>query len=177
MATIGVNVAVLHDGKVLLTKREDYHVWCLPGGHIDPGETFPQTAIREVREETGLEVRLDRLVGIYSRPHWGDYHIVVFAARAVGGAMRGQPGEVIAMGYFAPDALPEALLLGQRQRILDAAAGKRGICRREPYPLPFEGALPREEMYRRRDASGLAREEFYRRYVGVLEKDSSEEEV
>jgi hypothetical protein len=40
MGTIGVNVAVFRDGRILLTKREDYHVWCMPGGHIDPGKRF-----------------------------------------------------------------------------------------------------------------------------------------
>lgn len=44
IGTLGVNVAVFRAGKILLTKREDFHVWCMPGGHVDPGETFPESA-------------------------------------------------------------------------------------------------------------------------------------
>lgn len=162
MTTIGVNVAVFRDGRVLLTKREDFHVWCLPGGHIDPGETFPQAAVREVREETGLEVALSHLVGVYSRPSWGDYHILSFSAIPIGGEEIGQPGEVLAMEYFARDALPENLLLGQHRRIMDAFEGKRGVFRREEYRLP--PGIPGEgpELYALRDASGLSRLDFYR---------------
>jgi ADP-ribose pyrophosphatase YjhB (NUDIX family) len=60
MINLGVNVAVIEDGRVLLTQREDFPVWCLPGGGVDPGESLAQAAVREVREETGLEVELER---------------------------------------------------------------------------------------------------------------------
>lgn len=169
MATIGASVAIIRGGEILLTKREDFHVWCLPGGHLDPGETFPQAALREVREETGLDVTLDRLVGIYSRPRWGDHHTAVFTATPAGGEMHGQAGEVMEMAFFPPGALPAALLLGQRQRILDAAAGRSGLCRRERYPLPFGRRIPREDLYRLRDESGLDRAEFYARHFAILE--------
>ncbi len=62
---LGVTVAVIDEDRILLTKREDFEVWCLPGGGVDPGESVAQAAIREAREETGLEVQLTRLVGIY----------------------------------------------------------------------------------------------------------------
>jgi ADP-ribose pyrophosphatase YjhB (NUDIX family) len=117
MRTIGANVAVLQDGKVLLTRREDFQVWCLPGGHVEPGESLAQAAIREVLEETGLDVRLTRLVGLYSRPRWGEYHIAVFAAESVGGSLHGQAGEVIDLAYFGRNGLPETLMVGHRQRI------------------------------------------------------------
>ena len=81
MPVLAVNVAVLEAGRILLILREDFDVWCMPGGHLDPGESFAAAAVREVREETGLEVRLDRLVGAYSRPLWigGGFHVLVFA--------------------------------------------------------------------------------------------------
>ena len=72
MAGFGVNIAILKDGKILLTKREDFEVWCLPGGIVEPGESVVEAAVREAREETGLEVGLTRLVEIYSRPNWRD---------------------------------------------------------------------------------------------------------
>lgn len=61
--------AVLFDERreqVLLTRRTDNDLWCLPGGSIDPGETVSEACEREVREETGLQVKVVRLTGVYS---------------------------------------------------------------------------------------------------------------
>ncbi len=55
--------------KVLLTKRADNGLWCLPSGGVDPGECVEETVIREVREETRLTVRVLRLIGVYSDPN------------------------------------------------------------------------------------------------------------
>ena len=54
--------------KFLLTRREDNGRWCLPGGGMDPGESVAEACVREVLEETGLEVRVTKLVGIYTSP-------------------------------------------------------------------------------------------------------------
>ncbi|PJF32668.1 MAG: NUDIX hydrolase, partial [Phototrophicales bacterium] len=53
MTMIGANIAIIRDNKILLTKREDFEVWCLPGGQAEAGESLAQTALREAREETG----------------------------------------------------------------------------------------------------------------------------
>jgi len=55
--------------QVLLTRRADNGLWCLPGGMIDPGETVAEGCAREVAEETGLSVVIKRLTGIYSDPN------------------------------------------------------------------------------------------------------------
>ena len=55
--------------RVLLTRREDNGRWCLPGGGMDPGESAAEACVREVLEETGLEVRVTKLVGVYTSPH------------------------------------------------------------------------------------------------------------
>lgn len=55
-------------GRILLQRRSDSGNWALPGGTMDIGETFAQSAIREVKEETGFDVRIDRIIGIYSDP-------------------------------------------------------------------------------------------------------------
>ena len=65
MPSPGVCVVILQDQRVLLTLRQDFPVWCLPGGGIEPGETAAEAAVREVREETGLEVRLTRMIGVW----------------------------------------------------------------------------------------------------------------
>src|SRR5436190_11343490 len=55
--------------RVLMTRRADNGQWCLPGGAMEAGESLSETCIREVWEETGLVVRIMRLVGVYSTPH------------------------------------------------------------------------------------------------------------
>lgn len=55
-------------GRVLLVRRADSGNWTLPGGMQDLGESITQTAVREVREETGLDVELTGLIGIYTDP-------------------------------------------------------------------------------------------------------------
>jgi ADP-ribose pyrophosphatase YjhB (NUDIX family) len=108
MVNFEAAVAILQDHQVLLVKREDFEVWVLPGGAIDPGESVLDAAVREAREETGLVVQLTRLVGIYSRPNWAS-HIIVFAAEQTGGAARAQAGEVIDVRFFDVNALPADL--------------------------------------------------------------------
>lgn len=54
--------------KVLLTRRLDNGLWCLPGGHMEAGESVEECCVREVFEETGLQVRVKRLTGVYSNP-------------------------------------------------------------------------------------------------------------
>ena len=55
--------------EVLLTRRADNGLWCLPGGGMDPGESAEETCIRECLEETGLHVRVTKLVGVYTSPN------------------------------------------------------------------------------------------------------------
>lgn len=64
----GSAVVVDNEGRILLQRRSDSGNWALPGGAMDIGETFAQSVIREVKEETGFDVRIDRIVGIYSDP-------------------------------------------------------------------------------------------------------------
>ncbi|MBN1641535.1 MAG: NUDIX domain-containing protein [Anaerolineae bacterium] len=127
----GVSAVVLDErGHVLLTRRADNGAWCLPGGHLDYGETVEQCAVREVREETGLQVSVERLVGVYSTPWPPDpdvprprhYVVLHFACRVVGGEIR-LSEETTEVRYFAPDALPEDLFAWHRVRIADALSG------------------------------------------------------
>lgn len=61
-------IVVDSQNRILLQCRGDSGNWALPGGVMDIGETLAESAIREVREETGFNVRIDRIVGIYSDP-------------------------------------------------------------------------------------------------------------
>ena len=140
---------------------------------LDPGESFPQAAIREAREETGLDVRLTRFVGSYTRPNWSAgtlYHIHLFAAQAVGGELSTSAFETLDARYFPLAALPERLVLGHRHRIQDVANGLTGVVKTELAPWPFPG-LDRWALYRRRDKSGLSRAAFHEKYFPPLTTD------
>src|SRR5260221_13171077 len=64
-----VNVAVNNDlGELLLIRRTDNDNWALPGGGVDIGEALPQAAVRETREESGIECEITGLLGIYTDP-------------------------------------------------------------------------------------------------------------
>jgi ADP-ribose pyrophosphatase YjhB (NUDIX family) len=154
MPIFGPTVAVLRDGEILLQQREDSAVWNLPGGAVEPGESLAQAAVREVLEETGLEVRLTRLVGVYSRPRWrsGGGHDILFAAVPVGGVLRPCPQESLDARFFPPDALPEPLLVWHRRQIADALAGVGGgVCWSHGVEWPFPPDLSREQLYALRD--------------------------
>jgi ADP-ribose pyrophosphatase YjhB (NUDIX family) len=65
-----VTVVIRDDqGRVLLIHKIDNDLWALPGGGHDAGERITDTAVREVNEETGLDVEVVRLVGTYTNPH------------------------------------------------------------------------------------------------------------
>ena len=124
----GANAIVFNrEGQVLLIKRSDNGRWCLPGGHVDYGETIQQTAVREAYEETGVRVEVERLSGVYSHPYQAvegltrpsHYVIVALVCRPVGGEPRPSK-ESTDVRYFAPDQLPETLWSWHRERIADA---------------------------------------------------------
>ncbi|MFG1885992.1 NUDIX hydrolase [Micromonospora sp. NPDC049102] len=83
-------------GELLMIQRTDNNLWALPGGGHDIGESISDTVVREVREETGIEVEVIGLVGIYSNPHhvmaYDDGEVrqqfsICFTARPVGGEL------------------------------------------------------------------------------------------
>ena len=65
---VGAHAALFDgEGRILLVRRTDDDKWCLPCGWVEPNEAPEETAVRETREETGLEVRVTRLIGVYTR--------------------------------------------------------------------------------------------------------------
>ena len=95
------------DARLVLVRRAiepGYGLWVFPGGYVDRGEEITAAAIREAREEAGLEVRLDGLVNIYSYPG-RPLIIVVYAASIVGGELCTDE-ECLEAGLFTPDEIP-----------------------------------------------------------------------
>ncbi len=175
---VGVNVAIIEDGQILLTKREDFEVWCMPGGGADPGESMTETAVREVLEEIGLHVHLTHLVGVYSIPEakaWLNL-ILLFVGEVVGGELKAQKGEVLEIRYFPVDALPENMLWGHRQRVMDAVNGCGGSVVWQQN-VPFDAVENRQELYQLRDESGLSGHEFYLQHFGWNNPDGDKQEI
>jgi 8-oxo-dGTP pyrophosphatase MutT (NUDIX family) len=113
----GQALVVDEAGRVLMQQRADSGNWSLPGGVMELGETIGQAVVREVREETGLDVELTGILGIFTDPgHIIAYadgevrqeFVVTFTARVVGGRLRGSD-ESTEVRWVDPaefDALP-----------------------------------------------------------------------
>jgi len=176
MSNLAVNVAIIRDEKILLTQQDDFETWILPGGSVEDGESIAQAAIRETKEETGLDVELTRLVGIYSRQsNFLGGHIVLFTASAIGGEMKCQAGETIAVEWFSFEQIPSPLSLGHKKRIEDVIRGATGVCTKQEFHLPnFPDGMNRKELYELRDKSELSRQEFY---LHLIKDASVKEEI
>jgi 8-oxo-dGTP diphosphatase len=113
--------AIIRDdqGRVLISRRVDSGWFNLPGGGVEPHESATEGLVREVREETGLEVVAGRLVGIYSKPQKHEI-VLTFEARITGGAL--QPSDEADHHEWVPaDELEQRQILPKHlERIRDA---------------------------------------------------------
>lgn len=129
----GVSVVVLDGrGHLLLTHRVDTGEWAVPSGILEPGEQPGPAALRELREETGIEAELVRVSSVDVTPpiHYpngdvAEYLDLCFLARYVRGEARVADDENLAVAWFAPDALPQPLAATTRSRIDHALAADR----------------------------------------------------
>jgi len=126
---LGCSAAIFDEqGRVLLTKRQDNGQWCLPSGGVEPGESVAEGCEREVFEETGLKVKVNRLVGVYSHPDQltvysekDKYQIIAlhFEADVIDGEL-GLSDETSDFGYFTLDEIDGMDMLGRhKERIID----------------------------------------------------------
>ena len=131
--TVDVVIHIPGRGVVLVRRKNSPHGWALPGGFIDYGESAPDAAVREVREETGLDVRLTSLLGVYSDPGRDPrFHTlsVVYTALAERPDALGAGDDAAKAAVFTLDALPElafdhALILNDyRHRLACVAFGR-----------------------------------------------------
>lgn len=125
-----VRVMLLRDDRVLLVKHAYAPwVWTLPGGSVEKNESDEQTAVREIREETGFEItRLDGEVGLYTRTIFGmGDRVHVFFTEHFEGTMRLLPdAEILQRGSFHLNDLPETISPKTRKVIEAFVRGARG---------------------------------------------------
>jgi 8-oxo-dGTP pyrophosphatase MutT (NUDIX family) len=125
-------------GELLLQKRIDTGLWALPGGAMEIGESALETLFREVKEETGFVVKIESLVGIYSKY----FHIypngdkaqtiaIVFDCSIIENQGQGQDQgqETSVIRFFPTDNLPEIINNQHQEAILDFISGKRNVIK------------------------------------------------
>jgi 8-oxo-dGTP pyrophosphatase MutT (NUDIX family) len=125
-----VQAVVLGELGVLLALRSDLMGWELPGGNPAAGESDEAALVREVREETGLEVAVVDRVGEYVRRGFFAHCAVVFRARATGGTLA-PSAEAPAVAWFPVHALPRELFPWFRAPLEDALRGGPAAAREE----------------------------------------------
>ena len=123
------STAIIHyePNKILLIKRNTVPFkgyWALPGGRVDPGETVEQTIVREVKEETGLDVTIERKIGEYIEQGVKDgveyeYYPTCFLVKPVDGEIKKQESEIQEIKLFSLNDLPKPLAFEHDQMIKD----------------------------------------------------------
>ncbi|MEC4685050.1 MAG: NUDIX hydrolase [Nitrospirota bacterium] len=109
-----------NSGIILIRRRNPPHGWALPGGFVDYGESLEAAAVREAKEETGLDVELVRQFHAYSEPERDSrFHTItiVYIARAKGVPRAGD--DATDVGVFARDNLPEDIAFDHRDILMD----------------------------------------------------------
>jgi 8-oxo-dGTP diphosphatase len=104
---VAVASVIQRSGQVLMIRRANdpgYGLWSMPGGYVDRGEVAEEAAAREVREETGLEVEIERLIGLFSEAGQ-PVMVAAFLAREVGGVLKAGD-EALEVGFFDVQDLP-----------------------------------------------------------------------
>ena len=118
---------------ILLIKRDTVPFkgyWALPGGRAEPGETVEQAIVREVKEETGLDVAIVRKIGEYHEQgiQGGveyDYYPACFLVKVVGGEMKRQQGEIQEIQLFRVEDVPENLAFVHNDMVKDYLASRK----------------------------------------------------
>lgn len=108
------------DGKLVLGRRSinpRKGFWTFPSGYVNRGEAVDGAVVREVREETHLEVRIDRLLGLYSE-HGNPIVLAAYVVRVIGGALEAGD-ETSEVGLFLPDELPDLAFPNDHRMIHD----------------------------------------------------------
>ena len=108
--SVGVIVGNEAD-EILLVRRPESGIWLFPTGWADAGYSASEVAVKEVREETGIECEPVQLLGVVDGQRMGfsrfAMYMLLFHCRATGGALEGHPLETTGVGWYAQDSLPD----------------------------------------------------------------------
>lgn len=122
--TIGAFAIILDEqDRVLLCHRRDYDLWNLPGGGVEANEAPWECVIREVKEETGLDVQVESLAGVYSKRNETDI-VFSFICKVIGGKIS-VTDEADILKYFAVHEIPHNTSQNQVERIKDILVEKQ----------------------------------------------------
>lgn len=127
------------EGRILLQRRgdrDDADAWGFPGGAIELGESAEEAMLREVREETGLAVTVESLLGVYTN-YFDEYPngdqaqtiAIFFVCSAHGGLARVDGRETLELRFFAPSDAPPLFTQQHRDALADLIARRRGVFR------------------------------------------------
>ncbi len=135
----GVAAVILNADRtrVVLHLRDDKPLWSLPGGPPDFGESFTACTVREVKEETGLNVDIVRLIGVYSSPEFWIFSYpdgnrahafaAAFECSVVSGELAANCSDSLDAKWFDVNALPDNLMPMHPRVIADCIGNKDGI--------------------------------------------------
>jgi ADP-ribose pyrophosphatase YjhB (NUDIX family) len=143
---VGVGAVVGNEaGEILLVQRAGSGLWLYPTGWADVGYSASEVAVKEVEEETGIEVEVVRLIAVFDALRLGfgrmPFYLLLFHCRAVGGELKAHPLECADVGWFDEDALPQPIAGAERW-----AATAFAAIRGEPVDVFFDA--PRSPMWR-----------------------------
>ncbi|HDM8164618.1 TPA: NUDIX domain-containing protein [Vibrio harveyi] len=115
----GVAAVILNESNQLLLQKKSDGSWSLPAGMIEPGESPSQAVIREVREETGLAVEVERVLGVFGGEGFGfaypngdqvEYTVIMFKCQQTGQFAEGLDEETIEQAWFSRSDMPTLAL-------------------------------------------------------------------
>ena len=135
--TVGCGVLVENEkGQLLLQKRSDTGDWCVPGGALEPGETYVEAATRELSEEVGIKVKDLELFGLYSgddrESHYPNGDVVyslsvIFKTSSYEGQISNDDEEVLEHRFFDRKDIPDELFGPDARPIIDWKNGQTKV--------------------------------------------------
>lgn len=122
--------------EILLQKRGDRNEWGLPGGAMELGESIEETAKREILEETGLIVKVEHLIGVYSK-YIGEYPngdkaqsiIHCFQCKPIGGELKADGFETLDLRFFTTNQIPPLFTKSHEDALEDWLSKRKGVFR------------------------------------------------
>ncbi|OTW85492.1 NUDIX hydrolase [Bacillus toyonensis] len=124
------------EGEVLLQKRGDFNAWGFPGGAMEIGESAAETAIREIKEETGYDVEIHELIGVYTKyfqtyPNGDKAQTIVmcFSCSIVGGNKKIDGDETLDLKFFPLDKMPPLFCKQHEDCLQDLLEKRVGVYR------------------------------------------------